>query len=88
MTYTVVLVREEEGGYSVHVPALRGCHTQGETVPEALDMAKDAILCYLGSLDKHGEPYPPDVKTVTFEWGDGTEASVYRVTIREAARVA
>jgi predicted RNase H-like HicB family nuclease len=36
MVYTVVLVREEVGGYSVHVPALEGCHTEGDTLPEAL----------------------------------------------------
>ncbi len=59
MTYPVVLVREEVGGYSVHVPALRGCHTQGETVPEALDMAREAIQCYLESLRMRGKPIPP-----------------------------
>jgi len=36
MTYTVVLERERDGGFSVHVPALRGCHTQGDDLPEAL----------------------------------------------------
>ena len=88
MTYTVVLVREEDGGYCVHVPALKGCHTEGDTLPEALEMAKDAIECYLGSLEKHGEPFPPDVDTVTFDWEDGTEALVYRVSIAEAVAVA
>ena len=88
MTYTVVLVREEDGGYCVHVPALKGCHTQGDTLPEALTMAKDAIECYLGSLEKHGEPFPEDVETVSFDWGDSSEASVYRIAVREAAPVA
>jgi len=36
MTYTVVLMREEGGGYSVSAPALQGCHTQGDTLAEAL----------------------------------------------------
>lgn len=88
MTYTVVLVREEVGGYSVHVPALPGCHTQGETVPEALDMAKEAIECYLGSLQKRGKPFPVDVQTVTFDWEDGTEALVYRVPVPQAVPIA
>jgi len=88
MTYTVVFVREEDGGYCVHVPALKGCHTQGDTLPEALEMAKEAMVCYLESLAKHGEPLPPDVETVTFEWGDATEALVYKVTVREAVAVA
>jgi len=88
MTYTVVLVREEVGGYSVHVPALRGCHTQGETVPEALDMAKEAIQCYVESLIGRGKPVPRDVETVTFEWDDGSEALAYRIAVPEVAAVA
>lgn len=87
-TYTVVLMREEDGGYSVSVPALKGCHTQGDDLPEALEMAKDAIQCYLESLEKHGEAIPGDVNIVTFEWDEGTEALVYRLTVREAVSVA
>jgi len=64
MTYTVVLERERDGGFSVHVPALKGCHTQGDDLPEALDMARDAIECYLGSLVKHGEPILGDASLV------------------------
>jgi len=87
-TYTVVLMRENDGGYSVSVPALKGCHTQGDDLPEALETAKEAIQCHLESLEKHGEPIPRDVNTVTFEWDEGTEALVYRVTVREAVSVA
>jgi predicted RNase H-like HicB family nuclease len=46
--YTVVLTPELDGdGYSVVVPALPGCFTEGDTVEEALEMAKDAIVPYL-----------------------------------------
>ncbi|MBM3497770.1 MAG: type II toxin-antitoxin system HicB family antitoxin [Armatimonadetes bacterium] len=88
MTYTVILVREADGGYCVHVPALKGCHTEGDTLPEALDMARDAIEGYLESLEQHDELLPPDVATVTFDWRNGTEALVYRVTVGEAVGVA
>jgi len=88
LTYTVVLVREKDGGYSVSVPALKGCHTQGDDLPQALEMAKDAIRCYLESLQKHNEPVPPDVRQVSFDWGEGTEALVYKVAVGEAAAVA
>lgn len=47
MRFEVLLEPAEEGGYAVHVPALRGCHTQGETVEECLENAKDAIESYL-----------------------------------------
>lgn len=43
LKYTVILIPEEEGGYSVEVPALPGCYTQGETREEAISMAKEAI---------------------------------------------
>jgi predicted RNase H-like HicB family nuclease len=60
--YTVILIPEEEGGYSVEVPALPGCYTQGETREEALAMAKDAIGLYLESLVADGEPVPLERK--------------------------
>jgi len=45
--FEVVLQPEEEGGFSLSVPALPGCHTQGETRDEALAMARDAVEGYL-----------------------------------------
>jgi len=87
-TYTVVLMREEDGGYSVSVPALKGCHTQGDSLPEALEMAKEAMQCYLECLQERGEPVAPDVDTVTFHWDEGTEALVYKLGVPEAAAVA
>ena len=49
--YSVVFMPEEEGGYSVFVPALPECHTQGETIEEALANAREAIeLCLEGRL--------------------------------------
>ncbi len=63
--YTVILIPEEEGGYSVEVPALPGCYTQGQTREEALAMAKDAIELYLESLVAHGEPLPVERKLET-----------------------
>ncbi len=88
--YTVVLLQQEEGGYSVVVPALSGCFTEGDTVPEALNNAQEAMQCHLESLDKHDEPMPNDVTTVEFEWGESAEALVYRVNVvmPEAATVA
>lgn len=80
-SYTVVLLKEEVGGYTVAVPALPGCFTQGETMPEALDMAREAIQCHLACLEKRGEPVPGDVHTVAFEWGEAQEAFSYRVTV-------
>ncbi|MBI4233784.1 MAG: type II toxin-antitoxin system HicB family antitoxin [Chloroflexi bacterium] len=56
--FTVILEREEEGGYHALCPALKGCHSQGETMEEALANIKEAIEAYLESLQAHGEPLP------------------------------
>ena len=60
LKYTVILVPEEEGGYSVEVPALPGCYTQGESRDEAISMAKEAIELYLESCKAHSEPIPEE----------------------------
>ena len=88
MTYTVVLLREPEGGYSVMVPALKGCWTQGETVPECLDNAREAIRGFAASFEKHGEALPPDVAAFSFELDDALDALVYRVTVAQEEAVA
>jgi len=56
--YTVILEREEDGGYHAFCPALKGCHTQGDTLDEALANVREAIEAYLESLQKHGEAVP------------------------------
>jgi len=56
--YTVIFEPAEEGGYVVHVPALDGAATQGETLEEAREMAKDLIVGYLEALAKDGVPAP------------------------------
>ena len=60
LKYTVILVPEEEGGYSVEVPALPGCYTQGETREEAIAMVKEAVELYLESCKAHNEPIPEE----------------------------
>jgi predicted RNase H-like HicB family nuclease len=58
LSYTVHLDPAEEGGYVVTVPALPGCMTQGDTFEEAMEMAADAIRCYLEGTLKLGKPIP------------------------------
>ena len=61
--YTVVLTPDpEEGGYTVRVPALPGCNTQGDTREEALANAREAIEGYLETLRELGRPIPEETK--------------------------
>lgn len=66
LNYRVIFRREPEGGYTVNVPSLPGCITFGETVEEALEMAKEAILLYIEDLKKHKEEIPSDDSTFEF----------------------
>lgn len=56
--YEVVLTPEAEGGFSVTVPALPGCASQGGTREEALSMIREAIEVSIESLIAHGDPIP------------------------------
>src|SRR5215831_8793449 len=60
--YTVLFEPAEEGGYVVTCPALPGLVTEGDTLEEARAMAHDAIVGYLESLHKDGQPIPDDIK--------------------------
>lgn len=57
--YTVLLF-PEEGSYSVLVPALDNLATQGQTVEEALAMAREAIELYVEGLRARGEYVPSE----------------------------
>ena len=46
-----VVLRHTEEGYTVSVPGLPGCWSQGDTEDEALENIQDAIQGYLDTLD-------------------------------------
>ena len=68
--FSILLTEDaEEGGYTVAVPLLPGCVTEGDTLDEAIDNAKDAIHVYLDYLQGKGYPLPeeespPQLRTV------------------------
>jgi len=60
-TYSIVVDPDpDEGGFTVTVPALPGCITQGETIEECLANANEAISLYLEDLVAAGEPIPEE----------------------------
>lgn len=63
-SFKVVLIPEPEGGFSVAVPGLEGCLSQGETEDEALEQIKEAMELYCESIIDLGEPIPNDVDAV------------------------
>ncbi|MBU4330909.1 MAG: type II toxin-antitoxin system HicB family antitoxin [Acidobacteriota bacterium] len=72
-----VVIKKDGDGFHAYSPALSGMHTSGDTVSEALDNAKNAIVAYLMSIIKNGDPIPlclyehrlpkPDHSTFVYE---------------------
>ena len=57
-----VFQEEKAGGFSVWVPDLPGCASQGETFEEALKNIREAIELYLEDSDKSSEKDELDYK--------------------------
>ena len=56
--YTAVFTPDENGIYSVDFPDLQGCYTTGDDVPDAIEMAQDALCLKLYWLEKDNKPIP------------------------------
>ena len=66
LSYRISLRKEPEGDYTVIVPSLPGCVTYGDTIDEAIKMAKEAIELYIESLKKHGAEIPTEEGTLEY----------------------
>ena len=66
LTYKVLLHKAVEGGFTVTVPALPGCITEGDSLDEALSMAREAIELYVEELQSRGEEIPDDSETLEY----------------------
>jgi len=62
LRYRILIEPNEEGGYTVTVPDLPGCVTQGDTLEEALQNAKEAIEGHLEALMDLGKAIPAEVE--------------------------
>lgn len=65
---------EEKGGYTVVVPDLQGCVTEGDDLAMAIEMAVDAASCWLLDVLEDGEDIPKatkDIDSIELEYADG-----------------
>jgi len=88
MTYTVVVIREEDCRYTAFIPALNDVASFGDSLPEALQMVENAATLYLETLRDHGWPIPQDHPQIQIDMSDAVEAFVYRIPLREAIPLA
>lgn len=63
--YYPAIFHPEAEGYSVSVPDLDGCFSQGETINEAVEMIQDAVGLYLDGLKSIPAPSRPEDIKVT-----------------------
>ncbi len=77
-----VIIEPDEGEYHAFCPALKGLHVGGRTVKEALSNAQDAVVAYITSLIKHGEPIPCTVFSKAEVFEDIKHGN--RFTVKEA----
>ncbi len=59
LSYKIVLEPCEEGGYTVYVPSLPGCISEGDTKEEALANMKEAIKGWIDVSKQYGDVIPP-----------------------------
>lgn len=65
--YPAVFHREETG-FSVSIPDIEGCFTQGDTMDEAIEMALDAIGLMLEDCQNY--PKPSEIEAIKTEGND------------------
>jgi len=65
-TFKILLHKQPEGGFTVTVPTLPGCITEGDDIDEAPYMAKEAIALYIEELQSRGEEIPDDKNTFEY----------------------
>ena len=64
--YTVVYEPAEGGGYYAHIPALE-MTTEGESLADAKEMARDAIDGYIEAAKTIGKPLPEETEVESLE---------------------
>jgi predicted RNase H-like HicB family nuclease len=65
--FNVVMEKDaSDGGYTVTVPGLPGCITEGDTFEDAIANAQEAIRGYFEALAKEGLPIPNETPRLIF----------------------
>jgi predicted RNase H-like HicB family nuclease len=67
MNYRIIIENGEDFGYVSHCPAIPGCHSQGDTIEDAIGNIKDAIRGCIEALDHDLLKVPSMHKEYYFE---------------------
>lgn len=64
LTYSVELKPQAEGGYTVTVPALPGCISEGDSLEDALTNIQDAAEAYIKTMAEHNRKIPVEFSDI------------------------
>lgn len=93
MTKVYPAIIHEEEGYWVEFPDLSGCFTNGSTLEETMEMAREALGLYLVSLMEHGQEIPTPSNIMDIHTDDGqatyisTDVDAYRRDTRAVKKM-
>ena len=63
--YPAIFSPSEDGEFTVSFPDVSGCYTEGDTLAEAMEQAKDALCLMLYDLEEREESIPVPTRIVT-----------------------
>ena len=93
MTTVYPAIIHEEEGYWVEFPDLSGCFTNGSTLEETMEMAREALGLYLVSLIEHRQEIPVPSSIADIQTADGqttyisTDVDAYRRDTRAVKKM-
>ena len=79
--FDVDFEQEEDGFWSVDIPALGVCATSGQTREEALEALQDLTQAYFEVLTEKGAPLPEGIEAYEIVQGGSVIASPDVVTV-------
>lgn len=84
LTYLAKFEKGTDGGYGISFPDLPGCCSYGDSFPEAVTMAKEALELHIYGLEKDGEtvPVPQEFQAENFEGCIPVAVTVYPDLVR------
>jgi len=78
MNYPIIIHKDKKSDYGVTVPDLPGCFSVGETLDEAIELSKEAILLHVEGMidDNESIPDASDIEIIRKKFKDGIIAVV------------
>jgi len=77
---------EDGGGYLIEFPDLLGCMSDGETIEEAIENGRDAIVCWMKAAKEAGRaiPKPGELEKQSGKWVQRVPKSIHLRLVEKA----